>query len=489
MKKITITLILSIFTLISAIAQTYTTPNTGVTWSLQDIAANSPTTVTITDNTYTLLENLEIAPLDTVLIDEDLTLIVNNGLLITVFGNFTVNSDSVTITSSGADDRFEGFRFEQGSTIFLQNADINRGGGLRVLTENFTINNCRLTFMSSGATTSAVIQLSRGMPQITNNVIFFNDLSAIGSAANSQVSGIISGNTIEDNNKDNANRPQINLGTSIPNEILEITNNIIIGNPENEQAGGIAIANFTGGVINANISENTISGNRYGITILGGNATVTIANNLIEDNNIQNDPILGGSGINLNSTTAGNNIIVEGNEFRRNLYGITLQGAAEVNLGDGTTNLGNNIFSENQNSGQVYALFNNTPNTIQAQNNCWIEGANSTAGEVEDVISHIVDDPTLGEVIFNPFLCGVLGVDDFAAESFSFYPNPAKNEINFNNNFNFESVEIYGVQGNLISTTQISEGQQNIEISLAAGMYLVNFKNQETQVVRKLIIQ
>src|SRR5690606_40708145 len=73
------------------------------------------------------------------------------------------------------------------STLFpyttLFRSTIEYGGGLRVLTETFSIDNCTLTNNVSGATTSAVIQLSRGMPQITNNTISFNENPAIGSAA------------------------------------------------------------------------------------------------------------------------------------------------------------------------------------------------------------------------------------------------------------------------------------------------------------------
>src|SRR5690606_41920964 len=102
------------------------------------------------------------------------------------------------------------------STLFpyttLFRSTIEYGGGLRVLTETFSIDNCTLTNNVSGATTSAVIQLSRGMPQITNNTISFNENPAIGSAANASVSGYIFNNIIEGNNTANSNRPQINMG-------------------------------------------------------------------------------------------------------------------------------------------------------------------------------------------------------------------------------------------------------------------------------------
>ncbi|MEH6765818.1 MAG: T9SS type A sorting domain-containing protein [Aequorivita antarctica] len=489
MKKIILTTFLTLLTCALAIAQDYTTPNTGVTWTLDDIAAASPTTITISGSDYTLLGNLTIAENDAVVIDSDITLSIDAAKLITVFGAFTVDSNAVTITALDVNTPYEGFRFEEFSEIDINNATIEYGGGLRVLTETFSIDNCTITNNVSGATTSAVIQLSRGLPQITNNTITLNENPAIGSAANSAVSAYIFNNTIEGNNQSNSNRPQINLGTTLANEPLQIIQNTIIGDPSLDQAGGIAIANFVGGNVNVIIDNNTIRGNRYGITMLGINDSAEITNNIIEDNNIQGDPNLGGSGINLNSSTASNAVVVSGNEIRRNLWGITMQGSASVNLGDDTSNTGGNVFSENGNGGQVYALYNNTANTISAKNNCWIEGQQSTQQQVEDVIFHSVDNPALGEVTFDPFLCGVLGVADNTVENFSFYPNPVKNEINFNNIASFEKVQIYGVQGNLISSATISEGQNTVAINLPSGLYFVNFSNDAQTVTKKMIVE
>ncbi|AFL80279.1 hypothetical protein Aeqsu_0772 [Aequorivita sublithincola DSM 14238] len=489
MKKIILSAFLTLLTCAFAIAQDYTTPNTGVTWTLDDIAAASPATITISGNDYTLLGNLTVAENDTVIINSDLTLSIDADKRITVSGTFTVNSNAVTITALNINAPYDGFRFEEFSTINIQNATIQYGGGLRVLTETFSIDNCTLTNNVSGTTTSAVIQLSRGMPQITNNTISFNENPAIGSAANAAVSAYIFNNMIEGNNKANKNRPQINMGTTLANEPLQIIQNSIIGDPALDQAGGIAIANFVGGDVNVVIDNNIIRGNRYGITLLGINNSAEITNNIIEDNNIQGDPNLGGSGINLNSASVSEDVIVTANQIRRNLWGITLQDSATINLGDDVNNTGENIFSENENGGITYALYNNTQNPVSAKHNCWIEGQQSTEQQVEDVIFHSVDDPTLGEVTFDPFECGIIGIDENVVENFSFYPNPVKNEINFNNIFSFEKVEIYGIQGNLIATKVISEGQQTLSINLPSGLYFVNFSNDAIAVTKKIIVE
>lgn len=488
MKKFTLSLLLTIFIIGSIHAQDYTTPNTGVNWSLDDIALASPTTITVSGTDYSLLENLIVAENDTLTVDTDLILSIAADLRITIFGTFIVDSDNVIFTAIDETTPYEGFRFEENSVVNIQNATITHGGGLRVLNEDFTLNNCTLSYNISGIASGGVVSLSRGTPQITNNTFTFNETPAVNSAANRQVSAYIFNNYMEGNNTANSNRPQINMGTTLATDTLKIIQNTIIGNPANTRSGGIAVSNFTGGQVLAIIDDNIIQGNRYGITVAGANAFAYMRNNIIEDNNIEGDPNLGGSGISINTSSGPHMVVASGNEIRRNLWGITVIGEAQINLGDDEDNPGENIFSENENNSQTYALYNNTANEILAKHNCWIEGEESTASDVEDVIFHSVDDPSLGEVIFEPFLCGVLGVNDNALADFSFYPNPVKNEINFNNIHSFEKVEIYGIQGNLISSEAISGGLQSLKVNLPTGLYFVNFSNNSGNITKKMIV-
>lgn len=489
MKKFTLSLLLTIFIIGSIHAQDYTTPNTGVNWSLDDIALASPTTITVSGTDYSLLENLIVAENDTLTVDTDLILSIAADLRITIFGTFIVDSDNVTFTAIDETTPYEGFRFEENSVVNIQNATITHGGGLRVLNEDFTLNNCTLSYNVSGIASGGVVSLSRGTPQITNNTFTFNETPAVNSAANRQVSAYIFNNYMVGNNTANSNRPQINMGTTMATDTLKIIQNTIIGNPANTRSGGIAVSNFTGGQVLAIIDDNIIQGNRYGITVAGANAFAYMRNNIIEDNNIEGDPNLGGSGISINTSSGPHMVVASGNEIRRNLWGITVIGEAQINLGDDEDNPGENIFSENENNSQTYALYNNTANEILAKHNCWIEGEESTASDVEDVIFHSVDDPSLGEVIFEPFLCGVLGVNDNALADFSFYPNPVKNEINFNNIHSFEKVEIYGIQGNLISSEAISGGLQSLKVDLPTGLYFVNFSNNSGNITKKMIVE
>ncbi|RDK89023.1 T9SS type A sorting domain-containing protein [Marinirhabdus gelatinilytica] len=489
MKHITSLLLMIFLTCATVLAQTYTTPNTGVDWTLTDIANASPSTISVNGSEFTLLENLVIAENDKLRIDTDATVLFEDAILLSVFGEFEVSATQSIFTAADTSLPYEGFRFEEFSTITIQNATITKGGGLRVLTEDFTIDNCIITEnVEGGATTGAVISLSRGTPQITNNEITFNELPAISAAANSDVSATISGNYIEGNNTLNANRPQINLGTTSTTEDLQIIDNIIIGDPLNTEAGGIAIANLVGGTIRAVISNNEIRDNRYGIAVIGGNATVEISHNIIEDNTIQNNPNLGGSGININSSTNDVEINAFLNEIRRNLWGITLQGEASINLGNGTTNPGENIFSENGNNNETFALYNNTPNTISALNNCWVEGVPNTLAIAESVIFHQVDDNTLGEVLFDPVACTVLSVSENNLETFSFYPNPTQNNVHFAEEFSIETVEIFTTNGVSVFRETDLKNQNEVTFNLTSGMYFVRFTSNDGQFTKKLLI-
>ncbi len=488
MKKITLCL-LFIFTLSLPVAAQYETPGTGVNWTLDDIAADSPGTVTVSGSTYTLTENLTVALNDGLTIDTDITLQLASNVRITVFGTFSVTAGAVTITAVDEAQPYNGFRFEEFSQINIQNATIQYGGGLQVLTEDFTLNNCILRYNASGTATGAVVTLSRGMPVITNNSFLFNTNPALSSGATNQVSAYIFNNYIEGNNQTNNNRPQINMGPTRVNDTLKIIGNTIIGDRTKIMAGGIAVANLVGGTIRTIIEGNTIVDNRYGVTILGNNSYALIKDNIIEDNNTQNNPNLGGSGINLNTTVAGMVVDVTGNQIRRNLWGVTLQGIAYGNFGDDTDNPGGNVFADNGNGGTIYALYNNTPNNLTAKHNCWVEDGEGTLAEAESVISHVVDIASLGEVTFDPVNCDGLSVDEPGLQPFVMYPNPAKNTLNFNNNQGFKNLDIYSLEGKHIYTTTITQGDNHIVFSLPTGMYFVNFTGENTTIVKKLIVE
>lgn len=487
MKFIT-TSLLTLFVSLLSFAQ-YTTPDTGVNWTLDDIAADSPATVTVSGSTYTLLEDLTVAESDALIIDEDITLAIEADVRVTVFGSFTVAADDVLITAVDQESPYEGFRFEEFSEIDIQNATIEYGGGLQVLTETFTLDSSIIRYNVSGTASGAAVTMSRGVPVITNNEFLFNEMPALSSGANQSVSPYIFNNQIIGNNQANENRPQINLAATMATDTLKIIQNTIIGDIDMTEAGGIAVANLFGGDVFAIIKDNTIVDNRYGLSVFGPTDYVLIEGNVIEDNNTQGEPMLGGSGINLIAPTGGmENVFVTKNQIRGNLWGVTLQEEASANFGDDEDNLGRNVFSENGNGGETYALFNNTPNEIIAKHNCWVEDGEGTLDEAEGVISHVVDDPSLGEVIFDPINCEELNTSDQNVISAAIYPNPSSGILHIESATTFDTVQLYNINGQLVFEKEL-KGKSSFTFDLSQGMYFVELKNQTHTIVQKLIVK
>jgi hypothetical protein len=111
--------------------------------------------------------------------------------------------------------------------------------------------------------------------------------------------------------------------------------------------------------------------------------------------------MLGGSGINFYGDTT-NKAFVSGNTITNNLWGITIQMSALPNIGqveNDSINPGMNRIYDNGNSGLVFALYNNTPNQIMAENNFW---GSDDPDSVEMFIFHQNDSASLGFVDFMP---------------------------------------------------------------------------------------
>jgi parallel beta-helix repeat protein len=490
MKKFTL-LVVSIFTTLSSFAQ-LTTPGNGEKFDLADLSVLDPTILSFDGTKFTLSDDLIISATDTLEITTSDTLLVDFDKRITIEGSFIADAGhgntKIFISSSDTLNPSDGIRFEEFSFGSIKNTEITYTGGLKVLTEDFLIEDSYLAYNVSGVSSGAVISLSRGSAIIQNNTFYKNDLPAVGSGANQSVSAQILNNWIEKNGQANQNRPQLNMGPT-GTDTLRIINNTIIGDPAMIKVGGIGVSNFLGAEINTIIKNNVVQNNRYGITVAGSNAYASIKGNIIEDNNTQNDPNLGGSGISVNSSNDTQTIIVRENKIRRNLWGITVISEGSVDLGT-ASDLGNNLFSDNGNNGEVFALYNNTALEISAMGNCWIESneaADST--QIEEVVYHIVDDATLGLVDFSNWSCGILSTNAHELIEINVYPNPASNSIQFTNDANFEVVELLNISGKLLKTVQLKNGQNQIDLDFPQGLYLLNFSNEKQRLTKKLMIK
>ncbi|MEZ5196528.1 MAG: T9SS type A sorting domain-containing protein [Bacteroidales bacterium] len=344
--------------------------------------------------------------------------------------------------------------------------------------------------MNDKSNSTGAIDLFHSNPHILNCEIILNQGPAILSGANTESSPTISGNYIYHNNTTNQNMPQINLGTSDPETAIEIINNHIEGNYT--MVGGIAVTTLAGGTIECIIQGNTIINNRYGITCYGFDINSIIDNNIIRDNNIQNQPMQGGSGINYWGGVS-NTSLVSRNTISGNLWGITVTGDALPNLGQvepDTINIGKNYFYNNGNEGVIYDLYNNSPNDIFAENNHW---GTYNLDTIEMHIFHQPDDPSLGYVDYLPVKDYITEVPDkfySDTENVLLYPNPAMDHFYIDFDVEEYRVSIFNYIGKKVLSDWISNPSEAIDISsLPKGVYVVEVKREENLWVGKLIRQ
>ena len=487
-KYIALLLILGIYSFASH-AQ-YVTPGTGVVWDMDDLVQNSGGVVTGTSGMFTVSGNITIAPEDTIRHTGDGQIWMGSSVLWTIQGVLEFDPPSeLLISAQDTLQHFMGFRFEDSDASFLNNCIIEFGGGIELVNSDTRIENCVIR-KNDKSNSTGVIDLFHCNPQIINNDIYLNEGPAILSPANGECSPHIEGNWLWRNNTANTNMPQINLGTSATGIDIQILGNTIEG--FYDKAGGIAITTLAGGSISCMIDGNEIINNRYGITAYGFDINSTISNNIIANNNIENMPMQGGSGINFWGGTS-NTSMVYGNEIYGNLWGITNTGDAMPNIGQvepDTINPGGNSFYDNGNEGEIYALYNNTPNDIYAENNYW---GSYDMDSVAMVIFDYYDDESLGIVDYMPIESPLTGVNNQSVPSglLNIFPNPATRTIRFDlpakqkrQSFAFR---IYNDSGQMILEERIGEnGSINIS-ALQEGMYYVHLSNDEVTFTGKFV--
>jgi len=490
-----------IFVFISLLAfSQYATPGTGVNWNLDSLVVHSAGVVSLENNgQYSISEDLTISADDILSIVTPEEINVSDGVLITVAGTLNSQPESGIVFFKALDNHFLGFRFEESIASDLSNTYFKKCGGIQLVNSDMVFRYCDFTEFNQENTTGTV-NLFQSSPIIEFCSFSDNDGPAVMSGANSNSSPQILNCEINFNVAGNGNTPQINLGTSGADSI-RIINCEIIGNPENIMAGGVAITTLAGGSLKARVEGNIIRDNRYGITCYGSDIGSVIRGNEIVNNNTQNQPMLGGSGINFFGSET-NQSLVLGNIISGNLWGITIQGSAQPNFGqlEGEPfNPGANTFMNNGNEDEIYDLYNNTPNPIMAQNNYW--GTNNP-DTVEMNIFHQHDDPSLGLINYLPLYSPPVGMDEISnpdnEAKFLVYPNPAKGcffmEVN---NYKLPenhcwNVEIIKATGEILTSTQLSDNENLHTVELPEsyeGMAIVRISSGDYHENIKILIR
>ncbi len=405
---------LTLFLLLSVAAQAqYSTPGDGETYDMDDLVSLSGGTVTEEDGVYQVHQELTISENDELEITDDITVKIAGGIRIVIEGAVTIDPpEEAVFTAMDETNHFLGFRFDgaEDHTV-IRNTTIEYAGGIQLVDTDMVFENCTIRYFDM-SNTSAAINLHSSHPVIKDCLFLENAGAAIGSGANIQTSPQILNNQFIRNGTANTNRPQINMGPGGA-DTLRIIGNHIEG--EHDMAGGIAVANLMSvGHTVALIEDNYVVDNRYGYAGMGSQITSIIRHNHFIDNNIQGQPNLGGSGLNFMGG-ATNQAYVKNNIIRGNLWGVTIQNNAQPNLGeDGNELAGYNVIEDNENTGTVFGLYNNTPEAIYAQHNYWgTDDDDEAAGYIVDQD----DDPSLGPVTFLPLWVPENRIESFVVEA------------------------------------------------------------------------
>ncbi|MBR3710642.1 MAG: hypothetical protein IKM99_06725 [Bacteroidales bacterium] len=457
MKKILPTLLL-IIGLTSVAKAQWTSPGNGTTYTLPDLVAASDGVVTNDGTVFTIHQDLTISANDVLVVDDQVTRIYTAAILITINGSMVCTNGGTNRVGLFGLDETEHFsmRFENATACNLKKMYFSDGAGIKVIESDIIFDDVKFLYFTRDYC-NAVIDIFNCDPLIKNCYFQDNQGAAISSPANGQSSPQILSNTF-DANVNGINSPQINLGPG-GTDTIRIVDNEIFDRWAQYHTGGISVADLMGvGSTKVLLKDNEIRDGRYGYNQQGATISSVIVGNQFIDNNHEDNPMNGGSGISIYGTTTNNKAILRNNVITGNLWGITAINLHDIDMGT-EEDWGNNTIHDNGNGGSIYDLYNNSTCYISAVGNNW---GTINEREVEDHIFHQFDDPSLGQVNFIPFI----GYDDI--EESSLEPQV----------FNPDEVTFYTISGQRVNAK-----------ALKPGFYIAIMKQGEQTIAKKIIIQ
>ncbi len=390
-------------------ANNFTSPGTGVKYNLTSLVAAAGGDVIFDGTNYLVQDTITISTNDSLVILDNATLkfIANSFLLVN--GVLIINPPTnVLLTSQDISNRFLGIKLDNSKGSIIKKMTMEYANSLQLFDCSPLIDSC--IFRNNSLLTTfgrSVINLFRSNPTVSNSLFENNYRVAFNGGSNIANAPRIIGCTFKNNNEANENKPQITLGATGSDTAFILNNTFLQSAIRSGAIGFLPI-----GDVHTVIKGNTILNNRYGILLQGGtNINALVSYNHIEGNNIEGNPNLGGSGISFvtGAALSPQNTIVTGNIFKNNLWGITIQGGTQPNLGNltnsDTTDDGKNYFINNTNLNTPgIDLYNNTPYPIFAQGNYWYS---DDPVAIESKIFHFTDDPTLGLVNYSSYILPV----------------------------------------------------------------------------------
>ena len=304
--------------------------------------------------------------------------------------------------------------------VNFQNVTFEYVGVKSYETNSLYFDNCTFTkYVYQNRVSGPIAVGMTGSTVVATNCVFdHNEYSSISGAANIKCALVrVENCTFDHSQQVNRNMPMLNL---TPGDSIIVCGNVLHGDPAMDMVGGISVANLMGlsGDMYVLIENNEIDSCRYGINIQGAISEAIIRGNKVTNNRYvrNNDANNGGSGIAIYDASKSMNLKVSNNYFENNLWGITVMGGSNINLGkievDGVAlaeddpeyNEGKNVFKDNGHDDILVdlAFASGTDYlTVYAQNNTW-NVEEQTEELIEAVIDHQKDDATLGLAIFMP---------------------------------------------------------------------------------------
>lgn len=413
MKKI-VTLFGILAISLNVLAAEFATGGNGETWTFSKLVEQSAGVVAAGEkpNTYILDGIVTISAGDRFTLDDGIVVMMGQSAEFVIEGYADCSVETgATFTRSG--DGFvprHVFNMSVDGEVKFRNVHFEYVGLKQYGDNPLTVDRCSFKYHQGSYTNgSGALNIGgTGSVTVTNSIFEYNLRCGIAGAANNSCNLTIEGCRFYYNGQSNGNYPQVNV-TAAPQVVIR--DNTVIGDRSMTRVGGIVVSNLMSATDNGNtlIERNFVKDNRFGIALYSEQRAV-VRNNTLIDNDTETNPMQGGSGINVYDPTKTQVTTITGNHIEGHLWGVSLQGGKNVNLGrvdvdfsDEAYNPGMNVFIDNGNSGVHYDLYNNAANVVYAQNNFWQD---AVVGDyrMDELIYDKNDDESLGEVKYSPAL-------------------------------------------------------------------------------------
>ena len=406
MKRLLITLFL-IAGLVSAITAQWVSPGNGTTYTLPDLVMASDGVVTNSSGTvFSFNADVTISQGDVLKIDNQVSRIDAPGVLITINGSMICAQTGDRVKLYGTQQNQFRMRFENATGCNIKKMYLSDGAGIKVIESDVIFDDVKFVYFTRDYC-NACIDIFNCDPTIKDCYFMLNCGAAISSPANGQASPQILNCDFDTNVTDEVNTPQINLGPG-GNDTIRIVGNEIYTIMAQWYVGGISVADLMmAGNTKVLLKDNIVREGRYGYNQQGYGISSVIEGNQFINNNHEENPMNGGSGISIYGYSTDNKAILRNNVITGNLWGITAIYQHDIDMGT-VEDWGHNEIHDNGNGGVIYDLYNNSACDLVAVGNDW---GTVDSDIIESHIYHKTDDPSLGLVTFYPFV-GAEGIDE-----------------------------------------------------------------------------